>query len=203
MTHRVDGEDFHSFVGRFGKKAWRVALEELMPIPTYQEAAEFYCDWGDTREFTLGDMGKGECAGEVVSAGEFELAAAERLVFEAQVQLEERDWRRADQRAYRGMLEAVTGLLKTDGVAAPSDRDGIVCEFRRRFHDTGIFHDRFAGAKFADYLFSRHSEPPSRLGPDRARQLVEEAQLFIEASHACRDQLLSRAAATAPEGGTQ
>ena len=49
-------------------------------------------DWGDPREFTIGDMGTGECAGEVVSLVEFELADAEREVFEAQILLEEGDY---------------------------------------------------------------------------------------------------------------
>ncbi len=45
----------------------------------------FFSDWGDPREYSLGDMGVGECAGEVVSPVDFELAAAESEVFEAQL----------------------------------------------------------------------------------------------------------------------
>ncbi len=39
-------------------------------------------------------MGIGECAGEVVSAAEFDLAAAEREVFEAQVAWEAGNFRK-------------------------------------------------------------------------------------------------------------
>jgi hypothetical protein len=38
----------------------------------------FYSDWGDPREFSIGDIGVGECAGEVVSPIDFELVACER-----------------------------------------------------------------------------------------------------------------------------
>ena len=35
-------------------------------VPPHDEAPEFFSDWGDPREYTKGDMGIGECAGEVV-----------------------------------------------------------------------------------------------------------------------------------------
>ena len=40
------------------------------------------------REYTLGDMGIGECAGEIVTPLEFQLTACEREAFEAQLALE-------------------------------------------------------------------------------------------------------------------
>ena len=52
-------------------------------MPVYEEAPQFYRDWGDAREYTNGDIGVGECAGEVVSTTEFDLSEAERIVFDA------------------------------------------------------------------------------------------------------------------------
>jgi sulfite reductase (ferredoxin) len=63
--------------------------------------------------------------------------------------------------------------------------DKIVEEFRRLFYDTKLFFDPFAGGKFAQYLFQRHETPPASVDADWARRLLEEAQLFIEACHAC------------------
>ena len=50
------------------------------------------------------------------------------------------------------------------------------------------------------YLFRRHEAAPRQQTPERARQLVEEAQLFLEASHACRARLAAgEAGAAAPQ----
>ena len=120
----------------------------------------------DPREFGIGDMGVGECAGEVVSLTEFDLAEAESQVFEAQLELEAGEAERADRLAYAAMLQAAKGLVKTEFIDVPDDPDRIVAEFRTRFFDTGIFFDRFAGGKFAQYLFRRHARtgPPDGAG---------------------------------------
>ena len=54
-------------------------------------------------------MGIGECAGEVVSLTEFDLAAAEAQIFEAQLRLEEHALVEADRLAYNAMLLAAKG----------------------------------------------------------------------------------------------
>ena len=59
-----------------------------------------FSDWGDPREYSLGDMGTGECAGEVVSPVEFDLGAAEREVFEAQLAWEKGQVEQAGKTAY-------------------------------------------------------------------------------------------------------
>ena len=56
-------------------------------------------------------------------------------------------------------------------------------EFRTRFYDTPFFPDRYAGNKFAEYLFRRHAASAANPSADHARRIVEEAQLFIEAAH--------------------
>ncbi len=60
-------------------------LEDLAGAPADPSDRSIFTDWGDPREYSLGDMGIGECAGEVVSSVEFDLAAAERELFEALV----------------------------------------------------------------------------------------------------------------------
>ena len=48
-------------------------------------------------------MGTGECAGEVISASQFDLADAERLVFEGQLQMDNGNYAQADALAYKAM----------------------------------------------------------------------------------------------------
>jgi len=88
---RQAGETFQAFIKRTGKARLRSLLEDLTRVPAYTEDRTYYADWGDPREYSLGDMGIGECAGEVVSMTQFGLAASERQVFEAQILLDNGD----------------------------------------------------------------------------------------------------------------
>ena len=89
VAERQPEERFQAFIKRIGKARIRQALDDLTRVPAYTEDRSYYADWGDAREYTLGDMGVGECAGEVVSLTQFGLAASERQAFEAQLHLEE------------------------------------------------------------------------------------------------------------------
>jgi sulfite reductase (ferredoxin) len=136
-------------------------------------------------------MGVGECAGEVVSFTEFGLADSEREVFEAQLHLEKDETREAAARAYSAMLQAARALIRLQHPDVGDDPDGVVTEFRARFHDTQLFHDPFAGGKFAQYLFKTHAAAERGADREQAHQAIEEAQLFIEAAHACYDRMQS------------
>ncbi len=189
VEFRQNGESFQTFVSTVGKKEMRAMFEDLMQVPPYEQDTSFYADWGDPREFSIGDMGTGECAGEVVSLVEFDMAAAERIVFEAQLKLEDNDYSGADQLGYEAMLEAAAALIKIEFLDVSTNPETIVKEFRRRFYDTQLFHDKYAGGKFAHYLFRRHESAPMEHSRDTSHRLVEEAQLFIEAAHACRERI--------------
>ena len=192
VAERQNDETFQMFIKRIGKRALKEMLENLTAVPSHEEGPEFYSDWGDPREFTLGDMGVGECAGEIVSLAEFDLAAAEAQVFEAQLHLEEGRHTNADDLAYCAMLLAAKGLIKTEFIDISDDPDEIVGEFRTRFFETQLFFDKYAGGKFAMYLFRRHDATGRPGTAEAARQLIEEAQLFLEASHACQARLVAR-----------
>src|SRR5579862_1880709 len=189
VKERNGNESFQDFITRIGKAESRKMIEDLMEVPAYEKDATFYSDWGDPREFTMGDMGMGECAGEVVSRIDFDLQAAERLCFEAQLQLEAKDLAKADELAYKSMLQAAQGLVKELWYDVPNDPNVIEKEFRARLVEPKLFWDRFAGGKFAQDFFRRHENPPSRYDFDEVHRLIEESQLFIEAAHACADKL--------------
>src|SRR5438876_45062 len=147
VADRTNGETFKDFVMRTGKAQLKVLLEDLTkPAPRDRS---FFSDWGDPREYTLGDMGEGECAGEVVSALDFGLAAAERELFEAQLAHERGDAERAGKGAYVAMVTAAKALVQVENSNIGNDADQIVAEFRTRYYDTQLFFDPFAGGKFA------------------------------------------------------
>ena len=120
---------------------------------------------------------------------EFDLAAAESEVFEAQVDLERGQIEPGGTTAYLAMVHAAKALVKMEIPDVPDDPDQIVREFTARFYDTQKFFDAFAGGKFAQYLLAAHQASGGATDPDAARFLIDEAQLFIDASHACYNRL--------------
>jgi sulfite reductase (ferredoxin) len=182
---RQEGENFQAWIARLGKKEIRAMLEPYMQVPAYEQDSSFYADWRDTRAYSIGDIGVGECAGEVVSVFSMEIAKAESQHFESLIALDEANYRKADEAAYRSMLLAARALVRTRFWDIGDDPNRIIEEFRARFYDTQLFFDKYAGGKFAQYLFLRHNNPPETPTEDSARRLVEEARLFIEACYAC------------------
>jgi sulfite reductase (ferredoxin) len=185
VQDRDRGERFQEWVTRLGKKEARELIRPFMDLPVYEEQPEFFSDWGDPRVYTLGDLGIGECAGEVVSLFSMEIARAESEAFDAQLALEEKDYATADARAYQAMLLAAKALVRTQFLDVGDEPDNIVSEFKTRFYDTRLFFDQYAKGKFGRYLLDRHENPVANPDKDSAHQLTEEAQLFIEAAHAC------------------
>jgi sulfite reductase beta subunit-like hemoprotein/uncharacterized protein (UPF0332 family) len=189
VNGRTDGETFKDFVKRTGKVELKKALEDLAKPPADPNDRSFYSDWGDPREYTLGDMGVGECAGEVVSSVDFDLAAAEREVFDAQLALEAGQIEKAGKTAYQSMVRAAKALVKINHQGISDDANEIVSEFRTRFYDTQKFWDPFAGGKFANYLFDAHQKADQAYTADSSRYLIDEAQLFIDAAHSCYNKM--------------
>jgi sulfite reductase (ferredoxin) len=187
VADRMNGETFKDFVTRIGKAQLKVLLEDLTKPPAGDRS--FFSDWGDPREYTLGDLGDGECAGEVVSALDFGLAAAERELFEAQLAHEKGEFEVAGTSAYRAMVTAAKALVQIENADIGDDPDQIVAEFRSRYYDTQIFFDPFAGGKFANYLFDAHRKAGQQHTSESSRYLIDEAQLFIDAAHSCSNRL--------------
>jgi sulfite reductase (ferredoxin) len=185
VNDRQKGESFQQFCQRFGKKALKEIVEKFTPVPAHSEDASFYSDWGDPREFTIGDMGVGECAGEIVSLTQFGFTQAESEAFEAQLLLDGNQFRAADEKAYQAMITAAKTLVQLEYLDVPNEPDRIVEEFRKRFVDTKLFWDTYHHGQFANYLLARHEGADGRYSADTAHKLVEEANLFIDAAHKC------------------
>jgi sulfite reductase (ferredoxin) len=189
VAGRREGETFKDFVKRVGKVELKKVLEDLAKPPTDPTDRSLFSDWGDPREYTLGDMGVGECAGEVVSSVEFDLAGAEREVFDAQVALEAGQIEKAGRMAYQSMVHAAKALVKINRQSISDNPDEIIGEFRTQYYDTQKFWDPYAGGKFANYLFEAQQKSSQPYTADSSRYLIDEAQLFIDAAHACYNKI--------------
>ena len=193
-------ETFQAFIQRIGKKEVRAMVEALSEVPAYEVDRSFYSDWGDPREYSIGDMGVGECAGEVVPYVQMALASAEREVFEAQVLLDQSDLAQSAKRAKAAMVTAARSLVREVRPNVGDDREEIVREFKEHLVEPKLFFDQFAGAKFAQYFFRAMSNASTTDTHDDVHQLIEEAQLFIDAAHQCYEKMsLARAAGAAAE----
>lgn len=191
VRNRVKDESFQDFIQRIGKKEVKALLENFTKVPPHEVDPSYYADWGDPREFTLLDMGVGECAGEVVSPAQFTLAASERELFEAQIDFDSGHLKKAVLTAYGAMVHAAQALVKTQVYDVSNNEEEILREFRTRFYDTDIFHDKYAGKIFADYLFRAKEslKEPVEVARELAVQRLQEAQLFIDAAHSCLKKL--------------
>jgi sulfite reductase beta subunit-like hemoprotein/uncharacterized protein (UPF0332 family) len=187
VAGREPGESFKSYFKRTGKAQLKVLLEDLTKLPA--DDRSYFSDWGDPRTYTLGDMGDGECAGEVVSPVDFGLAAAERELFDAQLALEKGEAQKAGVGAYKAMLNAARALVLAENPDIKENPEQIVAEFRTRYYDTQKFWDPFAGGKFGNYLFDAHAKAGQAYSEESSRYLIEEAQLFIDAAHSCNNKL--------------
>ncbi|HVZ73020.1 MAG TPA: nitrite/sulfite reductase [Polyangia bacterium] len=183
-AERQGEETFADFATRIGKKTIRAMVEELQAIPAYDQDPSYYSDWGDPREYTISDMGEGECAGEIVPYVEVELASAERELFEAQLLMDEKKLGDADARAFSAMLIAARALVKEKNANIGTDAGEIVGEFRARYVDTQLF-DPLAAARFSSYFFRAFDERGAAVTAASAHTRIEEATLFVDAAHQC------------------
>ena len=189
LTDRQGQESFHAYAKRIGKAALKAMIDDLTFVPPHEAEPDLYVDWSDAREYTTGDIGIGECAGEVVTPIEFQLTACEREAFEAQLALESGDSEKAARVAYESMRNAAQALLAWRMIPHEVTPEGIAASFRQAFYDTELFFDPFVGGKFAQYYFAAHERRQQAYDAEKAHRLVEEAQLFIEASHAAYGRL--------------
>ncbi len=178
------GEKFREWVDRVGKRVIKEIITPFTAVPPYDQDPSFYTDWGDPREYTIGDIGVGECAGEVVGFVDMGLSQAERELFEAQLALDEKDVKKAVSLGIKAMLSSARALSREYNPNIADEVQEIVSEFRKYLVEgDGHFLDPYAGPKFAHYFFRNVEEGPRNDQADGARELIEEAQLFVDASH--------------------
>ncbi len=183
VKERQKNESFQNFVQRIGKVEIKNLLQDLTVIPSHDAEPSLFSDWGDPREYTIADIGKGECTGEVVAPSEFSLTAAESKAFEAQVKLDQKDLKGAVDLAYESMIFSAEGVVRSRDREYVGNADSTIGEFKKWFFDTGEFVKHVNNTQFAAFLFKAHENKLPNPNADEAHRRVEEAQLFLEAVH--------------------
>jgi sulfite reductase (ferredoxin) len=198
LSNREGEESFQAFMARVGKKEFRKVLAPIQKPPPYEQDPSYYSDWGNPREFTIGDIGVGECAGEIVPFVEFGLQEAEQQLHDAQDALEAGQAGDAAAGAFTAMVTAGKALVRHLEVQVKDDADDVVANFKTHLYEPELFHDPFAKGKFAEYLLQMHGDQSYKNADNEsAHRTLDEAQLFLEAAHACYERLTEAAAAAA------
>jgi sulfite reductase (ferredoxin) len=172
-AEKSPGEGFNACMARLGKARIHAELE---PFAEIGDDDAYYHDNRQPWEYVK-HVEAGECAGEMVTQAEFMLEDAERLVFEATLHLEAGRIPEAANISLKAMKSAADALCSTQGLLLSNNYDTLG-EFRSRFLEAGRF---FAGV--GEYFVKASAEDPASVGPERARKLLEEANLFTEEAH--------------------
>ena len=176
LDERDGEESFTDYIAKLGKVEIKAILREYDQIPSFEEDPSYYIDTGDTKEFQL-KKGVGECAGQLVELVSFMLEEADRLIYEAGIDLERDRYVESAEHAYEAMIQAADALLTTEG-QQHIDNETTVREFRSRFFEPGVV---FPG--FGAHIFKAAEEDSSTFDRELTHRRVEEATLFVEEAH--------------------
>ena len=100
----------------------------------------------------MGDLGVGECAGEIVPFVEFGLQESEQELYEAQTSSTRAESAAAAVKAFASMVTASKALVRHVGGQVRDDADDVVPAFREKLHDTGALPQQVRERKVRELL---------------------------------------------------
>ncbi|MEC4672781.1 MAG: sulfurtransferase TusA family protein [Nitrospirota bacterium] len=122
---RKDGESLHGFITRSGKAKLKEQLIPYSILPSYGEDASYYIDWEADSEFSVEDLGPGECAGGALEMIDNRILEAEQELYMARVLADKHQHAMAINKAYRAVVAAAKAILVTEGVDPNTDADTL------------------------------------------------------------------------------
>ncbi len=122
---RQEGESLHTFVKRVGKNALKEELIGHSILPSYDDDPSYYFDWEADEEFTLEDLGPGECAGGAIEMIDNRILEAEQELYQARILAEKHQYAMAINKSYRAVVAGAKALLVTEGIDPNTDADTL------------------------------------------------------------------------------
>lgn len=170
-------ETFNAFVERVGRKQFCEQLEKFTSLPTPEAAPEAYLDWKEEKEFTLDDLGPGECSGTVIDMIEHELRMGRETVQKAALAVKNSEYPEAVKLIKDAILFESRALLYTYGIESPHD-DEILKEFQQKLVEQGILSERFEYFTADLGVWADFDLAPESVSThvERAAALIEECQ---------------------------
>ncbi|MBQ27016.1 MAG: sulfite reductase [Nitrospiraceae bacterium] len=179
---RQNEESFPQYLDRAGKSKLKQALIPYSIIGNFDETPEYFYDWEAKSEFSIVDLGPGECAGgalEMITDGILE---ADQELYQAETLAQSQQYAMTVNKAYRAVLAAAKALLVTEGIEPATDLQTFGdCE--ARLIKTGVLP-----AEFSEHLAIIRALNDSDKKPTVAfaEEKLRVAKLFVEA---CRSAL--------------
>ncbi|WP_457623623.1 sulfurtransferase TusA family protein [Persephonella sp.] len=110
-----DGQRFEEFIEDYGIENLK---KELEVFQKFSEGIEYNKDWGSDKEFSLEDLGTGECAGIIADKVETALKEGERLLKQAETHIQRGFKEDAEPHIKKAIEVIASGLLIPFGVKA-------------------------------------------------------------------------------------
>ncbi len=124
-TTRQDGESLQAFINRTGKVKLKDQLIPYTILPAYQDDKQFYFDWEADEEFSVEDLGPGECAGGALEMIDNRILEAEQELYQARILSEKHQFAMAINKAYRAVVAGAKAILVTEGIDPNTDADTL------------------------------------------------------------------------------
>ncbi len=122
---RQEGEKLQAFITRSGKTKLKDELIPFSLLPSYQDDPSYYYDWEADAEFTVEDLGPGECAGGALEMIDNRILEAEQELYQAKLLSEKHQYGVAVNKAYRAVVAGAKALLVTEGIDPNTDADTL------------------------------------------------------------------------------
>ncbi|MDD9819473.1 MAG: hypothetical protein OXR07_01160, partial [Nitrospira sp.] len=140
---RQVGETLHAFLKRTGKAALKEELLGYSIPPSYEDDPSHYVDWEADEEFTVEDLGPGECAGGAMEMIDNRILEAEQELYQARLLAGKHQFAMATNKAYRAIVAGAKALLVTEGIDPNTDADTLAeCDQYASRH-RGLIPDRY------------------------------------------------------------
>ena len=140
--NREDGESLQAFITRTGKAKLK---EQLIPhtfLPAFAENSEYYFDWEADEEFSVEDLGPGECAGGALEMIDNRMLEAEQELYHARILAEKHQYGIAINKAYRAVIAGAKAILVTEGTDPNTDADTLA-EYDRFVSAKGVMPETY------------------------------------------------------------
>ena len=122
---RTASEGLQAFITRVGKVALKKELIPYSILPPYEQDSSYYIDWEADQEFSVEDLGPGECAGGALEMIDNRILEADQELYQAKLSAEKHQHGFAVNKAYRAVIAAAKAILVTEGIDPNTDADTL------------------------------------------------------------------------------
>ena len=143
LKARQAGDSFSAALGRIGVENLEAALVKFTSLPSFEEVlpSEYY-DWDTETEFSLDEVGPGECAGSALEIIDGLFDEARRHLSAAKGAVASQESNQALQFAHEAAISAAKALLVTYGID-PSTEEETYREFNTKIVTRGFVPERY------------------------------------------------------------